>query len=64
MKVIIIMMIYTFDEFKQMKEYALQNVEIIQQQTLLNYFKVRNRFQPICEYFFHDLIFTKKNNTF
>ena len=29
-------MIYTFDEIKQMKQYALQKVRILQQQILFN----------------------------
>ena len=36
--------------------------EILQQQTLLNYFKIRNRLQLIFKYFFYNLKLSKKQH--
>ena len=55
-----VLIIYTFDEIKQMKEYALQKSTntVLEQQTLLNCFEVRNHLPPIHYILFHE----KKNN--
>ena len=54
MKVVLI--IYTFDEIKQMKEYALQKSTntVLEQQTLLNCFEVRNHLLLIHYILFHE----------
>ena len=52
----VVLIIYTFDEIKQMKEYALQKSTntVLEQQTLLNCFEVRNHLLPIHYILFHE----------